>query len=124
MTPDRGQDECPTNVRAGQSSAVDMRDAGLTARATVHDDREEMVQQIIAAADERDEETDARDAVADERDQAASLAAFLSTGNTYDVTLKARRSAAADRLDSKIDRTSSARDRSTLTDGGADDRTK
>jgi hypothetical protein len=116
MTHDPGQDELATSVGAPQSSAVDK--ANLIARESLQDDREEKVQQIIAAAEERDDEADVRDNLADKRDQAASLAAFLSTGHTYDETLKARRSAAADRLDSKNDRTSSARDRSELTDGG------
>jgi hypothetical protein len=103
---------------------MDNPEAVLTARETFQDDREQKVQNIIAAADERDEEADARDAVADERDQAASLAAFLSPGDDYDLTLKARRSAAVDRLDSKIDRASSAQDRSELTDGDPDDQTR
>jgi hypothetical protein len=122
MTPDPDQDELATGVGAPQSSAVDK--ATLIARESLQDGREEKVQQIIAAADERDDEADVRDAVADKRDQAASLAAFLSSGHTYDETLKARRSAAADRLDSKSDRASSARDRSELTDGGREDGTQ
>lgn len=123
MTPDLGQDEPSTSVQAQQSAEADNREAVLTAREILQNDREKKVQQIIAAADERDDEADARDALADKRDQAASLAAFLSTGHTYDATLKARRSAAGDRLDSKIDRKSSAQDRSELTDGDPDDRT-
>ena len=116
MTPHLGKDEPPTSVREPQSSVLENREAVVAARETLQDDREDRVQKIISAADERDEEADARDALADKRDQAASLAAFLSIGHGYDVTLKARRSAAADRLDSKIDRTSSAHDRSELTD--------
>ena len=78
--------------------------------------REAKVHRINADADARDEQADARDVVADERDEATSLAAFLSDHHDYDAALKARQSAAVDRLDAKIDRTSSAQDRSELSD--------
>jgi hypothetical protein len=55
--------------------------------------------------------------VADQGDEATSLAAFLSDHDAFDAALNARRSAAVDRLDSKIDRTSSAQDRSERSDG-------
>jgi hypothetical protein len=49
---------------------------------------------------------------------AASLQSFLHD-DEYDASLKARRSAAMDRSDSKIDRTSAAADRSRLTEDDA-----
>ncbi len=61
-----------------------------------------------------DEEAASRDLIAAERDEVASRDAFVSGQGDYGVALKARRSAALDRLDSKDDRTSSAQDRATL----------
>ncbi len=73
------------------------------------------VLEILAAAEARDEQADARDTAARKRDSAASLHSFLND-DEYDATLKARRSAAMDRSDSRTDRDSSAEDRSRLTE--------
>ncbi|MGX6608468.1 hypothetical protein ACWKSP_41070, partial [Micromonosporaceae bacterium Da 78-11] len=70
---------------------------------------------ILADADERDHHAEARDAAATTRDTEASLRSFLrDSADEYGPALKARRSAAIDRTDSKTDRTSAAADRSEL----------
>ncbi len=73
------------------------------------------VLEILDAAEARDEQADARDTAARKRDSAASLHSFLND-DEYDATLKARRSEAMDRSDSRTDRDSSAEDRSRLTE--------
>ena len=98
-----------------REAALDAREVRADARETAHADRTEEVQRILADADERDDQADARDAVATTRDTAASLHSFLHD-NEYGPALKARRSAAMDRAESKTDRTSAAADRSRLTE--------
>jgi hypothetical protein len=72
---------------------------------------------ILTDADERDDQADARDSAATTRDTAAGLRSFLHDGEQeYGPALKARRSAALDRTDSKADRTSAAADRTKLTE--------
>ena len=80
-------------------------------------------------AAERDDQADARDSVATTRDTAAGLHSFINDSpEQFDPALKARRSAAMDRSESKTDRAAAAGDRSELTDGdspppGAEDDT-
>jgi len=114
--PDLDPGERPSALEPIPSPAPADRESRTDAGARIQDDRERRVQKIIAAADERDDKADVRDVNAEKRDEAASLTAFLAADNAFDVTLNARRSAAVDRLDAKIDRTASAQDRSDLTD--------
>jgi len=113
---DLDPDEPPSAIEAKSSAGPADRGTPTNRPETIHGDRERRVQKIIAAADERDDQADVRDENADKRDQAASLKAFLAADTSFDVTLNARRSAAVDRLDAKLDRTASAQDRSELTD--------
>ena len=78
--------------------------------------RSTTAKRVLKAADERDAHADARDVAAELRDGEASRRSFLSQG-TEPQDLKARRSAAIDREDSKTDRSSAAADRSELTRG-------
>jgi hypothetical protein len=100
-----------------QEAALDAREVGAAAREAVQPGRSEAVQRILADADRRDDQADARDSVATTRDTAASLHAFLHDGE-YGPALKARRSAAMDRSDSKTDRILAAADRSELAEDG------
>jgi hypothetical protein len=100
---------------------ADKREAALTVREARVDaldallvDRTEAAKSILADADERDDLADERDVAADKRDLRASLDCFLGDRD-FDAALKARRSAAMDRLNSKVDRNSAAGDRSELT---------
>ena len=119
-----------------RDAAADERDAAADERDAAADERESQlrvrevrqqegepveaelrgeVREILDAAEVRDEEADQRDAAAGERDSAASLHSFLRDDeNSHDAALKARRSAARDRVDAHIDRGSSAVDRSKL----------
>jgi hypothetical protein len=107
-----------------RETRADHRDAELDAREVRADlrdaeqaDRMERAIRILAEADKRDDQADARDAAATTRDTAASLRSFLRDGeHEYGPALKARRSAAIDRTDSKTDRHSAATDRSELTE--------
>jgi len=109
--------EPPSTIEAKTSAATADPGSATNVLETIPGDREQRIQKLIAAANERDDQADVRDANADKRDQAASLTAFLAADTAFDVTLNARRSAAVDRLDAKLDRTASAQDRSELTDG-------
>jgi hypothetical protein len=72
----------------------------------------------LADAAERDDQADARDSVATTRDVAAGLQSFIhDSPEEFDPALKARRSAAVDRSESKNDRAAAASDRFELTDG-------
>ena len=73
-------------------------------------------QSILAEADSRDDRADARDSEANDRERAASLDLFVHPNDEYDAAIKARRLAAMDRLNSKSDRSSSAHDRSKLSE--------
>lgn len=99
-----------------RDSALDEREAITAAREAQETDRELQAQQILAGAAGRDEDADARDVIAADRDEVASRDAFVSERGDYGAALMARRSAALDRLDSKDDRTCSARDRANLTE--------
>jgi hypothetical protein len=80
-------------------------------------DRRHQAQRIMADAAERDDQADARDSVATTRDTAAGLLSFMNDSpEEFDPALKARRSAAMDRSESKTDRAAAAADRSELTD--------
>lgn len=98
-----------------RDAALDARDAAAATREATQTGREQQNRHLLADAEERDKEADSRDLVAAERDEAISRDAFVSERGDYDAALKARRSAALDRLNSKGDRTSSALDRATLT---------
>lgn len=106
-----------SDVERHDTAAVARDDAAaLEAADRRPEDRAAKVQRIMADADARDDQADARDLVADRRDELSSRAAFLLPDADFDAALHARRSAAYDRLDAKIDRTSSAHDRSELAD--------
>jgi len=106
---------------------VDQREASLTERearlvaqlAKLEADRVgrlEAAEKVCHAAKERDVEADARDRIAAAHDHDADLRAFTTPGGSgYGADLPARRHAALDRRDAKVDRTSSADDRATLT---------
>jgi hypothetical protein len=98
-----------------REAALDARQDRADARDAAQTDREEHVRSILLRADERDGDADDRDSAADTRDATASLNSFLND-EEFPATFKARRLAALDRLDSKTDRTSSASDRSDLTE--------
>ena len=73
-------------------------------------------QRYNRGTDKRDDQAEERDTAATTRDTAAGLRSFLHDGELeYGPALKARRSAALDRTDSKADRTSAAADRNKLT---------
>jgi hypothetical protein len=100
-----------------REAALDAREVRADAREAVQADRRVRALRILAAADERDEQADERDVAATTRDTAAGLHSFLHDGeHDYGPALKARRSAAIDRTESKTDRTSAAADRSELTE--------
>jgi hypothetical protein len=72
---------------------------------------------VLADAATRDARADERDATADERERAASLDAFVHPdADQYDAAIKARRASAIDRAEARSDRSSSADDRSKLSD--------
>jgi hypothetical protein len=104
--------------RADQREAVlDAREVRADAREAAEADRRERALHILADAEERDGQADARDAAATTRDTAAGLHSFLhDVEHDYGPALKARRSAAMDRTESKTDRASAAIDRSKLTE--------
>lgn len=96
---------------------LDAREVRADAREAAEADRRERVLHILADAEERDDQADARDTAATTRDTAAGLHSFLhDVEHDYGPALKARRSAAMDRTESKADRTSAATDRSKLTE--------
>jgi uncharacterized protein (DUF3084 family) len=99
-----------------RDTELDAREMAIAAREASQAGREQQAEQILAGAAGRDEDADTRDLLAADRDTVASRDAFVSERGDYGVALKARRSAALDRLDSKDDRTSSARDRAILTE--------
>ncbi len=99
-----------------RDTELDAREVATAAREASQAEREQQARQILAGAAGRDQDADARDLIAADRDEVASREAFVSERGDYDVALKARRSAALDRLDSKDDRTSSAHDRARLTE--------
>jgi hypothetical protein len=106
---DRRADQREAELNAREIRA-DARDADQAARKqrTLH---------ILNDADERDGQAEARDSVAKTRDTAAGLDSFLHDGERdFGPALKARRSAALDRTDSKADRASAAADRISLTE--------
>ncbi|TPG14951.1 hypothetical protein [Pedococcus bigeumensis] len=82
---------------------------------TASGERRAQVQRVLDDADARDEQADVRDSVAADRDGVADRESFLDPDSDYDASLRARRSAAMDRSDSKDDRASAAEDRSELT---------
>jgi hypothetical protein len=114
--------------RARRGGLADQREAELDAREVRADardaaqaDRREQTLHIMHDADLRDDQAEARDSAATKRDTAAGLRSFLHDDEQeYGPALKARRSAALDRTDSKADRTSAAADRDKL---AADDPT-
>jgi hypothetical protein len=107
-----------------REDSADQREAELHAREVRADARDvaqaarrERALHILNDADERDNQADARDSAATTRDDAAGLDSFLhDVEHDYGPALKARRSAALDRTDSKADRTSAAADRTRLTE--------
>jgi hypothetical protein len=103
------------DARADEREAnLHTREDRADARDAAQSDREEQIQGILAVAEERDDRADARDSAANTRDATASLHSFLND-EEFATGLKARRSAAQDRMDSKGDRASSAADRGNLT---------
>jgi hypothetical protein len=82
---------------------------------TTSDERRAQVQRVLDDADARDEQADVRDSVAADRDGAADRESFLDPDSDHNASLRARRSAAMDRSDSKDDRVSAADDRTELT---------
>ena len=108
-----------------RETQADQREARLASREDRVDaqeaaqaDRRHHEERILADAAERDDQADARDSVATKRDTAAGLRSFLNDSpEDFDPALKARRSAAMDRSESKTDRAAAASDRSELTDG-------
>lgn len=98
-----------------REAALDAREFRADARDKMQADRLERAIHILADADKRDLHAEARDDAATTRDAEASLRSFLhDSADEYGPALKARRSAAIDRTDSKTDRTSAAADRSEL----------
>jgi hypothetical protein len=100
-----------------REAELDAREVRADARDAAQAARHERALHILNSADTRDDQAEARDSAATTRDTAASLHSFLQDGeNEYGTALKARRSAALDRTDSKADRTSAAADRTKLTE--------
>ena len=100
-----------------REAELDAREARADARDAAQATRVERALHILTDADKRDDQADARDSAATTRDTAAGLQSFLrDTENEYGPALKARRSAALDRTESKADRTSAAADRTNLTE--------
>ncbi len=101
-----------------REAALDERETRSAAREAGANARLAEVEAVLADAETRDDRADARDAVADERERAASLDAFLhADADPHDAAVKARRASATDRVDAKSDRSSSADDRTKLSDG-------
>jgi hypothetical protein len=100
-----------------REAELDAREARADLREVREADRQKRAMRILADAEKRDDQADARDAAATTRDTAASLHSFLHDGeHEHGPAMKARRSAAIDRTDSKTDRHSAATDRSELTE--------
>jgi hypothetical protein len=98
-----------------REAALDEREDVIQARETVGADQEKEARAILDDADERDSQADARDSKADDRDKIASLKSFLDDKD-FIPGINARRAAGMDRLDSKGDRSSAAKDRSKLSE--------
>ena len=110
-----GERETQVDEREARLAAREMR---IDAWEVSHADRRHQEQRILADAAERDDQADVRDSVATTRDTAAGLHSFINDSpEEFDPALKARRSAAIDRSESKADRAAAAADRSELTDG-------
>ncbi|WP_157887924.1 hypothetical protein [Frondihabitans sp. PAMC 28766] len=112
-------DESPDGTDQGVESEL----RKLTKREAQDLDRgrlSDKVRKILGDADRRDDEATVRDDIADERASAADRDAFTSVDATY-VGHGERRAAALDRADSKIDRESSADDRTHITEDEAAD---
>jgi hypothetical protein len=112
----------PGDKREIEADEREARLASREVRVDAHEaaqaDRRHHEERILADAAERDDQADARDSVATKRDTAAGLHSFLNDSpEEFDPALKARRSAAMDRSESKTDRSKAASDRSELTDG-------
>ena len=100
-----------------RKAELDAREARADARDAAHAARRQRALHVLSDADERDGQAEARDSAATTRDTAAGLDSFLHDGEQeYGPALKARRSAALDRTDSKADRASAAADRISLTE--------
>lgn len=109
-------DDDEQEIPADREAVLDVREARVDAWEAARAARKERARHILADAQERDDQAEARDDVAMTRDTAAGLDSFLHDGEQeYGPALKARRSAALDRTDSRADRSSAAADRSKLT---------
>jgi len=111
---DVGEREARADHREAE---LDAREALTVADESARDARKQRHRDIVGQAEERDVQADARDSTAERRDRAASLAGFLNVNDTnFGNDLKARRSAALDRSESKGDRSLAASDRSEMAD--------
>ena len=100
-----------------REAALDERETRTAAHEAGINARIDEAKVVRADAERRDDYADARDAVADERERSASLDAFVRPNDQQDAAIKARRASAIDRSEAKSDRSSSAEDRSKLSDG-------
>ena len=105
-----------------REAALDQREIRSAAREAGSESRAVETQKVLADAASRDDLADARDLAADDREQAASLDLFVHPITEHDAAIRARRLSAMDRLDSKTDRSSSAEDRSRLSESDQPDR--
>ena len=97
-----------------REAALDARELRSQAREASSAAREGKSDRILAEAG-RDDQADARDSVADERERGANLDSLLGHDD-FDAALKARASAALDRLDPRQISRIIAADRSKLTE--------
>ncbi len=99
-----------------RDAALDQREAHLVAREARVSARFLLADSVRIDADRRDELADQRDAVADAWQRAASFDALVHPDDQYTALLQSWRSAALDRSQGRLDRSSSADDRSRLCD--------
>ena len=107
--PEREPDADEREADRGSHRVPDVADE------SARDARRRQQRDIVENAEARDEQAGARDSSAERRDRDASLSGFLGHDSFGD-SLRSRRWAALDRLQSKDDRMSAAFDRSEMAD--------